>query len=173
MFSRSPCRRVAHVLEHSFADEETIADSIRLCRCDGSPRSGKTVNDGVMGGRSDGRFRIAKERSMEFFGTLSLENNGGFASVRSRHQKTRAPEIGDSPLLPASKGMVDDTRSIYTFPLVALLILTDSSSTPRRINGSEVRVPLKKFVATSFGRIVSNAGPVNPEQVNFNWLLAR
>lgn len=30
----------------------------------------------------------------------------------------------------------------------------------------ELRVPLKDFVATSFGRIVTNAGPVNPEQVN-------
>src|SRR5210317_35617 len=44
----------------------------------------QTVNDGVMGGRSDGRFRINEDKYMEFFGTLSLENNGGFASVRSR-----------------------------------------------------------------------------------------
>ena len=42
----------------------------------------QTTNDGVMGGRSDGRFRINEDRNMEFFGTLSLENNGGFASVR-------------------------------------------------------------------------------------------
>ena len=41
------------------------------------------VNDGVMGGVSDGRFRITADQTMEFFGTLSLENNGGFASVRS------------------------------------------------------------------------------------------
>ena len=44
----------------------------------------QTVNDGVMGGRSDGRFKINEDKNMEFFGTLSLENNGGFASVRSR-----------------------------------------------------------------------------------------
>src|SRR5271157_3840343 len=42
------------------------------------------VNDGVMGGVSDGRFKITDQGTMEFFGTLSLENNGGFASVRSR-----------------------------------------------------------------------------------------
>jgi len=30
----------------------------------------------------------------------------------------------------------------------------------------EVRAPLKDFVATSFGRIVNNAGPVNAQQVN-------
>src|SRR3954454_13929322 len=42
------------------------------------------INDGVMGGASDGRFQITEQGTMEFFGTLSLENNGGFASVRSR-----------------------------------------------------------------------------------------
>ena len=47
----------------------------------------QTVNDGVMGGRSDGRFKINEDKKMEFFGTLSLENNGGFASVRSREAK--------------------------------------------------------------------------------------
>src|SRR6056297_3888272 len=47
----------------------------------------QTVNDGVMGGRSDGRFRIDEDRKMEFFGTLSLENNGGFVSVRTRPAK--------------------------------------------------------------------------------------
>ena len=49
-----------------------------------SARRWQTVNDGVMGGRSDGRFRINQQQHMEFYGTLSLENNGGFASVRSR-----------------------------------------------------------------------------------------
>ena len=44
----------------------------------------QTVNDGVMGGVSDGRFRITPDKTMEFSGTLSLENNGGFASVRTK-----------------------------------------------------------------------------------------
>ena len=49
-----------------------------------SSKQWQSVNDGVMGGRSDGRFRISEDKTMEFFGTLSLENNGGFASVRAR-----------------------------------------------------------------------------------------
>jgi hypothetical protein len=44
----------------------------------------QAVNDGVMGGVSDGRFRVTERQTMEFHGTLSLENKGGFASVRSR-----------------------------------------------------------------------------------------
>ena len=41
-----------------------------------------TVNDGVMGGVSRGEIDYSAE-TMIFSGQLSLENNGGFASVRS------------------------------------------------------------------------------------------
>ncbi len=40
------------------------------------------VNDGVMGGLSSSAISFTKN-SMLFTGTVSLENNGGFASVRS------------------------------------------------------------------------------------------
>ena len=49
-----------------------------------SAQKWQAVNDGVMGGVSDGRFRITEDKTLEFFGTLSLENNGGFASVRTK-----------------------------------------------------------------------------------------
>ena len=41
------------------------------------------VDDGVMGGRSQGRFSIDKNSVANFRGYLSLENNGGFSSVRA------------------------------------------------------------------------------------------
>lgn len=44
------------------------------------------VNDGVMGGVSTSSAYIT-DTSMIFFGNLSLENNGGFASVRSPYQR--------------------------------------------------------------------------------------
>lgn len=40
----------------------------------------RSNNDGVMGGLSQGGAKMT-ERSMEFSGVLSLENNGGFSSV--------------------------------------------------------------------------------------------
>lgn len=40
------------------------------------------VNDGVMGGVSTGRLRVLDDGTSVFSGRLSLENNGGFASVR-------------------------------------------------------------------------------------------
>lgn len=42
------------------------------------------VNDGVMGGLSYGNFTINQAGNGVFSGTISLENNGGFSSVRYR-----------------------------------------------------------------------------------------
>lgn len=41
----------------------------------------RAINDGVMGGVSLGEI-VAIDNGLRFQGTLSLENNGGFASVR-------------------------------------------------------------------------------------------
>ena len=42
----------------------------------------KVVNDGVMGGKSNGEFVGTTKGYAEFKGNVSLENNGGFTSVR-------------------------------------------------------------------------------------------
>jgi monofunctional biosynthetic peptidoglycan transglycosylase len=42
------------------------------------------VNDGVMGGLSQSEMTFTSEGTAVFEGTLSLENYGGFASVRTR-----------------------------------------------------------------------------------------
>ena len=41
------------------------------------------TNDGVMGGKSSSQFQINKDGNGVFLGTVSLENNGGFASVKN------------------------------------------------------------------------------------------
>lgn len=42
-----------------------------------------TVDDDVMGGVSSSRVEIAEPNTLLFSGNMSLENNGGFSSVRS------------------------------------------------------------------------------------------
>ena len=44
------------------------------------------VDDVVMGGRSAGNFELNDSGHGEFFGKVSLENNGGFSSVRYRFE---------------------------------------------------------------------------------------
>jgi monofunctional biosynthetic peptidoglycan transglycosylase len=46
-----------------------------------------SVNDGVMGGVSQGQMRFTDQGTALFSGALSLENNGGFASVRTYPQQ--------------------------------------------------------------------------------------
>ena len=45
------------------------------------------VDDVVMGGRSSGGMQLSQDGHAIFEGTVSLENNGGFSSVRYRFQR--------------------------------------------------------------------------------------
>lgn len=50
-------------------------------------RNWRTVDDVVMGGRSSGSFSLSPEGYGVFEGRVSLENNGGFSSVRYGFEK--------------------------------------------------------------------------------------
>ena len=47
----------------------------------------RVVDDGVMGGLSKGKISVSENGILNFTGNLSLENNGGFSSLRSREIK--------------------------------------------------------------------------------------
>jgi uncharacterized surface protein with fasciclin (FAS1) repeats len=47
----------------------------------------RIVDDGVMGGLSKGKITLKDDGILKFDGTLSLENNGGFSSLRSKDIK--------------------------------------------------------------------------------------
>lgn len=65
-------------------------------------RQWQSVNDGVMGGRSSGRAALTSERTLRFEGNLSLANNGGFASIRTR--PSRLPLAGGDVLIVRVRG---------------------------------------------------------------------
>ena len=50
------------------------------------------VDDGVMGGRSKGNFKLSKDGFGVFEGKISLENNGGFSSLRYKFPKIETKE---------------------------------------------------------------------------------
>lgn len=117
-----------------------------------SAKPWQTVNDGVMGGRSDGRFRINEENKMEFFGTLSLENNGGFASVRARGGNLGL-RTGDV-IVARVRG---DGRE-YNFNLYSQSDRYSyrQSFDTKRDEWIEVEFPIDKFTATWRGRQFPN-----------------
>ncbi|MFU8861210.1 MAG: CIA30 family protein [Cyclonatronaceae bacterium] len=53
---------------------------------DPGARAWRVVNDDVMGGISTSQFRMSGDGTAVFTGRVSLENNGGFASARTRMQ---------------------------------------------------------------------------------------
>lgn len=121
----------------------------------------RVVNDGVMGGVSRGRFRITASKTLEFSGTLSLENNGGFASIRSRPR-----DLGLGPgdhILVRVRG--DGRR--YSLNLYVPSRRTAFSYrvplTTARDEWVEHRFPLEEFRASWFGRPVDE--PLEPRRV--------
>ena len=124
----------------------------------------QAVNDGVMGGVSDGRFKVTPEKTLEFFGNLSLENNGGFASVRTKPADFDI-KAGDTLVIRVKGDGRDYVLNIYTqsrrmaFSYRAPLPTTKDE-------WQEVEIPLADFIPTAFGRRVQGMGPVEPDQIN-------
>ena len=151
------------VLSAQIATEEALRPLLDFAAPDAA-ETWQAVNDGVMGGVSEGRFTITDGDTLEFRGTLSLENNGGFASVRTR--PTVFDLKADDTIVVRVKG---DGReyvlNLYTksrrmaFSYRAPLPTTKDEWT-------EVRVPLGDFIPTAFGRRVQGMGPVEPGQIN-------
>lgn len=114
----------------------------------------QTVNDGVMGGRSVGRFKINDDKKMEFLGNLSLENNGGFASVRARGGNLALKK--DDVIVARVKG---DGRQ-YNFNVYAQRNLGGysyrQSFKTKKGEWIEVELPVSQFVATWRGRVFPN-----------------
>jgi NADH dehydrogenase [ubiquinone] 1 alpha subcomplex assembly factor 1 len=130
----------------------------------GAASEWQAVNDGVMGGVSEGTFQITDRKTLEFFGTLSLENNGVFASVRTR-PKNLGLRPGDALRVRVRGDGRQYSLNLYVpRPQVAFSYRATVTTTSEA--WVEVTLPLDTFEATSFGRVVKDAGAVKPEEIN-------
>jgi monofunctional biosynthetic peptidoglycan transglycosylase len=70
---------------HAFAYEELNSSQKLLVdfNSEDERRNWRIINDGVMGGLSRSELSVKSESIAVFRGTISLENRGGFASVRT------------------------------------------------------------------------------------------
>lgn len=132
-------------------------------RAPGVEQQWRSVNDGVMGGVSEGTFRMTADGVMLFSGTLSLENNGGFASVRSIPGDLGLSSDGVIVLRVKGDGR-PYTLNLYTpTRRTAYSHRADFPTTEGR--WIEVRIPILAFEAQSFGRPVPEDGPVDASEV--------
>lgn len=131
----------------------------------------QAVNDDVMGGVSEGQFRITERQTLEFSGTLSLENNGGFASVRSR-SRPLGLQTGDTLVARVRGDGREYQLNLYTSERMRAFSYRAPVQT-RPGEWIEVAVPMDWFEATSFGRVLRGEGPVDPRSVtSIGFLLA-
>lgn len=112
-----------------------------------------TVNDGVMGGRSEGDWTISEDGTALFTGEISLANNGGFASVRTY------PINADISAYDGIELLVKGDGKTYGFNL------WDAHSNLQHRAFFEtqagewqmIRISFSAFQPTSFGRVLPDA----------------
>jgi monofunctional biosynthetic peptidoglycan transglycosylase len=117
------------------------------------------VNDTVMGGVSFGEAGLSPEGLLIFTGRVSLENNGGFASIRSRSGEYDLSAY--SGLLIRFKG--DGRR--YSLNLRTSFRIPAGSYrmklTTRQDSWQELYFPFADFRPVSFGREVSGVPAID------------
>lgn len=140
------------------ADEKSVA----AFKDPGSVDSWISVNDGVMGGVSKGGFKRSEEGTLLFSGNLSLDNNGGFASIRTKPNPMDLS--GMDSIVVKAKG---DGRTYW----VELRVSRQMGASSYRADlpttagkWTEVVVPIKDFKLQAFGQNLP-ANPINPANV--------
>jgi len=121
------------------------------------------VNDNVMGGVSRGGHTLTETGSLVFRGSLSLENNGGFSSIRT--QRKRTDLSGYDGLEVRVRG---DGRTYWLTINTNLRIPAGSYRVliPTKAGQWQtVRAPFSSFKATSFGRVLPLFVPVSRSKI--------
>jgi len=129
------------------------------------------TNDGVMGGLSEGRCQITRDGVLRFSGKVSLENNGGFSSIRSPSAERD---------LSAYEGILIRVRG--DGKRYALNLRTDvqirAGSYRVKFDTKadewlEIFLPFADFRATSFGAELPDAPPLDPRKIrSFGFLIS-
>jgi len=106
------------------------------------------VDDVVMGGKSSGYFELSSEGYGVFKGSISLDNNGGFSSVRYKFDRKSIKEF--TKIVLKIKG---DTKK-YQFRIKSNSADYYSYITSFTTNGNwqEIQVPLKSMIPSFRGR---------------------
>jgi len=122
-----------------------------------------SIDDRVMGGVSNSYLSLAEDGIASFRGTVSLENNGGFASVRAPLQCLDLADTSKVKLWVKGDGKCYKLRlfNSATFDSVAY----EQSFRPLKGIWHEVDLPLELFSAVWRGRTVANSPKFQKDQV--------
>jgi hypothetical protein len=120
------------------------------------------VNDDVMGGVSSSRFSVTNGMAV-FRGELSFENNGGFASVRSLPARLDLAN-GDAFVI---RVRGDGHRYKFTARTDRTFDspIYQASFPTKPGEWTELRLPMRDFVPTFRGRVLSGEPLLDPAKV--------
>lgn len=125
-----------------------------------APSKWEVINDSVMGGVSTSRMGEGKDNTLVFAGTVSLENNGGFASVRS------LPALRDLAGCDAFILRLRGDGRKYKFTVQTERsfdrAIYQAAFTTKEGEWQEHRLALKDFVPTFRGRVLLGEPPLDP-----------
>ena len=128
-----------------------------------NPPAWQVVNDNVMGGVSTSRFQVLTNGAV-FSGVVSLENNGGFASVRSSPVRQNLGGVDAFVVRVRGDGrrykFTVRTETGFDTPIY------QSPFTTKRGEWQEHRLPFKDFIPTFRGRTLTDVPPLNPAKVS-------
>lgn len=121
------------------------------------------VNDGVMGGRSSG-VPTVKDGMLEFSGTLSLENNGGFSSVRTVDYAVNLSNAKAVVLRVRGDGRRYQLRLATNAKYRGIVVSYGADFVSPAGEWTEVRLSLGSLQATVRGTML-NGPPFDPSQI--------
>jgi len=121
------------------------------------------VNDDVMGGVSTSRFRITNGVAV-FSGEVSLENNGGFASVRTRPTRFDLPDAFAFVL----RVRGDGRRYKFTARMEMALDgpLYQGTFLTKPGEWEEIHLPLRDLVPTFRGRVLTGEPSLSGDKLS-------
>jgi monofunctional biosynthetic peptidoglycan transglycosylase len=125
----------------------------------GSVERWRIVNDGVMGGLSNSLIRATPNGNAVFEGRLSLENNGGFASVRTLLNRLDLSDQEGISLRVRGDGRTYQVRFRTNRRFDG--VTYRATFTTKRDRWTTVRVPFSEFIPTYRGRILRGVEPLD------------
>jgi monofunctional biosynthetic peptidoglycan transglycosylase len=121
------------------------------------------VNDGVMGGRSSSDVEMTGDNTALFSGFLSLENNGGFASVRGSFPTLDLSAYDGVTLRVRGDGRNYQLRFRTNRFFDGVAHGTEFET--KAGEWTEVSIPFNRFQPTFRGYRPRGAGPLDPSRI--------
>lgn len=139
---------------------------------DGNGPAWYTVNDGVMGGVSTGLVSIDPEtQRLSFSGNLSLENNGGFASIRSQKAAYDLSAYDGIALRVNGDGKMYRLR-VWSDETVSEVAYTARFETKNN-SWQEIYIPFSEMTPLYRGFVVNGVETLDPASIrSFGLMLA-